>query len=473
MATINTDPNKEVLDAIDAMFARVNVISPFNEMGGVLAVDVPQEMVPQNGQIQPLGYLEEDSVTSEVIADGAVTPESFDTTPPAVPTDLALDSEVVASPDGSLVLRLIASLTQPSDTDLYASFVQVTAQESSPGVPDWDRPILLQIGNTQDEASIEGVAGTTLYYARAYSVDIQGNQSAFTSTVSHTTAADADAPTIPQDMNLTPGFKGFIVSWSAGNAPDLAVYEVRFAVDDGTGTAPLVDSFTKLQTKSTVVFVSGLTADTLYWVQVRAVDLSGNVRTSLLDDTAVNYIATPDAGWSDIDSVTPTLIGETDVAANSITAVHIRAGSLSADDIGAGTLTISPLDGFAEGILILGASSEVLGRWDENGLKIVDPTDPSRYVLFDSGELKFTTDDGVTFPTAVTPEGINASAINFGTAPGGHNLILNSSYELADFVAVGSTFTFTDTTNWAAANRPTTFDNITEGTSLTITSAGF
>lgn len=472
MATINTDPNKEVLDSIDAMFNRIQMISPFNEMGGIMSVSVPAEMEPQNGQIQPVGYLEEDSVTSEVIADGAVLPIAFDTTPPAAPTGLAMTSAVVTGPDGGLVLRLTASLTQPADTDLYASFVQITNQEDSPGVADWDRPILIQIGASHSEGSIEGVAGGTLYYARAYSVDVQGNVSSLTSETTHTTAADADAPGIPQDVDIAEGFLSLLVSWSAGSANDLAFYEVRFAEDDGTGLAPLTDSWVTVRSKSTIVFLSGLQADVLYWVQVRSVDLSGNVQTSALDPTAVDSVAFPDAGWSDLLSGTPSLIGENDIAANSITAVHVRTGSLSADDIGAGTLTISPQAGFAEGILILGASNEILGRWDENGLKIVDPTDPARYVLFDSGELKFTTDDGSTFPTAVTPEGINASAINFGAAPGGHNLILNSSFELADFVAVGSTFTFTDTTNWTAGNRTST-DNITEGTALTGTALGY
>lgn len=406
------------------------------------------------------------------ILEGSIPASTFDTTAPSAPTGLALSSAVVASPDGSLVLRLTASLTQPTDTDLYASFVQLTNQEDSPGVADWDRPLLLQIGSTHGEASIEGVAGGTLYYARAYSVDVQGNQSAFTSEVTHTTAADTEAPSIPQDVVLGAGFLSILVSWSAGNATDLAYYEVRYAEDDGTGTAPMTDSWTNIRAKATVVFITDLQADVLYWVQVRSVDLSGNVQTSSVDDTAVNAVNNPEAGWSTQLSETPSLIGEADIAANSVTAVHIKTGSLSADDIGAGTLTISPTAGFAEGIIIRDALGAELGRWDENGMKIVDSSDPSRYVLFDAGELKFTEDDGATFPTAVTPEGINASAINFGAAPGGHNLVLNSSYELADFVAAGSTFTFTDTTNWTAGNRTST-DNITEGTALTMTTAGY
>ena len=128
------------------------------------------------------------------IIPGSVPADSFDTTAPALPTGLALSSEVVTTTDGSLALQLVASLVQPSDTDLYASFVQITAEEASPGVASWVRPTTIQIGRDETQGSIEGVPGATLYYARAYSVDVQGNRSAFTATVTHTTVADTVAP---------------------------------------------------------------------------------------------------------------------------------------------------------------------------------------------------------------------------------------------------------------------------------------
>jgi hypothetical protein len=91
--------------------------------------------------------------------------------------------------------------------------------------------------------------------------------------------------------------------------------------------------------------------------------------------------------------------------------------------------------------------------------------------------LAFTTNDGEDgFPNAITPDGINATSINFGSAPGGHNLVLNSSFELSDFIAAPSTFIFTDFNNWAAANRTVSPDNITDGgavTNLDMDNAGF
>lgn len=57
MATINQNPNQRTLDAIDLMFHRVATISPFNEVGSIFGKDVPQEMLPTNGQIQPVGWV--------------------------------------------------------------------------------------------------------------------------------------------------------------------------------------------------------------------------------------------------------------------------------------------------------------------------------------------------------------------------------------------------------------------------------
>jgi hypothetical protein len=264
-----------------------------------------------------------------------------------------------------------------------------------------------------------------------------------------------------------------MANWTPRTEQDLMFVQVRYAPDDGTGLAPNTALWTYLQVRTSGVFIGNLDPAVLYWVQVRAVDFSGNVQTSEAVTTAVDFTANPEAGWSPMVSVQPTLIGAVDVAFNSVLTSILAANAIDADDIKAGTFRVSPLDTDAEGIEILAADLTVIGRWDENGLKIVDPVDPSRYLLIEAGEVRFTTDDGATFPLAITPEGINASAINFGALPGGHNLVLNSSFELADFVAAGATLTFTDATQWVAGNRITALVNITEGASLTMTTPGY
>lgn len=437
---------------------------------------------PYYGSIVDYEFIQAPDLAGQIIDGGThIVPGTigyiaFDPTPPAMPTGLALTSEVHTDADGHAILRLVITLTQPADADLYGSWVEYTNLESAPATPDWDRPGKVFIPASAAKASIDGVPGGTLYYARAYAVDVQGNRSATTTEVSHTTGKDADAPPIPIALSVTPGFKGFAASFDAAEVADLVFSEVRYAPDDGTGTAPDTANWVVSRTKSSVVFVSGLEGEAQYWVQVRCVDLSGNVMTSLADPTAVDYTTNPEAGWSAQSSVVTSLLGSTDIAADSITAVHVVAGSLDADVIGAGTFVLRPLAGFATGLEVRDAADLLLGRWDELGIKIIDPADPQRYLLLDAGQLKFTTDDGATFPTAITPEGVNASAINFGSAPGGHNLILNSSFELADFVSAPFSFVFTDFNQWAAANRTVAPDNIADGgavTALVMTAAGY
>lgn len=185
------------------------------------------------------------------------------------------------------------------------------------------------------------------------------------------------------------------------------------------------------------------------------------------------------ADWLTAGAISVGAIGADELAAGAVQAEHVMIGGLTGEHLGGGLLRVSAQAGFLDGIQIVDSITDgLLAQWDESGLKIIDPADANRYVLLDAGELKFTTDAGATFPTAVTPEGINASAINFGAAPGGHNLILNSSFELADYVAASSSITFTDATKWTAAvgsgdGRITALENIVEGASLTIQTATF
>ena len=436
----------EIYEAIDKQFDELTGKDYFNDQPIVDPTPYEMPYLP----MEPTGW----------VADGVITASNFDSTPPAVPTGLALSSDVVLNSDGGSFVRLLVTLVQPSDTDLYGSYVEVTSQNDgfqSPG-PVWDRPHLLLIAKGQTQTRIENVQGSTQFWARARAADVQGNYSAATAIETHTTVGDVAPPPTPTAATLTAGFKGFGAFWSGGEAADLAYYEIRWAQ---AASPPASDgAWTYAKVYATRVFISPLSENLLYWVQVRGVDLSGNV-----------------SGWSTAASVTPNLIGSTDIASNTITAAMIQAGALDADKISTGTLRIySGGAGFADGILILNGAGAELGRWDENGLKIRE-VGTGRYVILDGGQLKFTADDGVTYESAVTADGINASAIRFGTASGGHNLVTNSSFELAAFGPVGSTAVFTDnsgTPGWKAANRTTAPMNMTEGAAdLQMTAAAY
>jgi hypothetical protein len=143
------------------------------------------------------------------------------------------------------------------------------------------------------------------------------------------------------------------------------------------------------------------------------------------------------------------------IAAGAIGAAQIAADAITADMISGGILVIRPITGFTQGIRMEDAAGVLLANWSPTGLQITDPTNPSRYVLLDGGMLRFTTDAGATFPTAITPDGINASSINFGALPGGGNLVPNSSFELSGFVAVALQASWSVAADWNASRDGT------------------
>jgi hypothetical protein len=79
--------------------------------------------------------------------------------------------------------------------------------------------------------------------------------------------------------------------------------------------------------------------------------------------------------------------------------------------------------------------------------------------------------DGVEQAT-LTPDGLNASALTFGSLPGGHNVILNSSFELSDFAAEPSQATWTASGDWSGTEVDS--DNLTTGAgALTMAAASY
>lgn len=421
----------------------------------------------------------EDGTEPPVYPPNSIPPGSVDHTPPAVPTGLALVSDVVEQPDGTKVVRLIASLVQPTDTDLYASYVEVTSDDDGldPAGPTWLNPATILIGKEATSAALLGARGNTQYWARAYATDTFGNRSAMTAIITYTTVRDQDAPPIPTQFAVAGGFRGIGARWDSVGVADLAAYELRYAPDDGTGTAPNVTLWQTVRVAVTTVFITGLTPDQKYWAQVRAVDFSGNVRTSAGDPTAVLADVSPEAGWSGLLSGTASAIGAADIAANSIISNHISTAGLDADVIKTGFLKIGTTDNLIDGLEVWYGGLRI-GKWDESGLYVGKnaeglPTDlsGSDYVkITDAGVFVYL--DG-SVQTAITPDGINASALTFGTLPGGHNLLLNSGFELADFAAAPSTYDWTSNTEWNATREGSDTNVTTNAGNLTMTASTY
>lgn len=391
-----------------------------------------------------------------------------DTLAPAAPTVTAVSSRLTPDVDGRLVVALTVNVAHPTTNtdgsaleDLLGTSVQITSDndgnpDPSAAIPDWTNPTSLPIiGPAEDHDELTAVAGNTQFWVRAQAVDIWGNAGPWSVVVTAVTLKDTDAPAVPTGLGSVPGFRSVGLTWDAAAAPDFAFDEVRFAPDNGTGTAPDTTADTwasPLRVKTNTVVITDLDAGTpgdptavpptsalpatKYWFQIRAVDFSGNVATSNTDSTAVDYLSNPEAGWSDMVDETPTLIGVEDLALNTLLTNMLRSGIIDASYIQGGTLKVSPTGG-AAGIEVWSGTQRV-GYWDATGLYIGTTAAGLPADLSASDYAKMS-DGGLTVyrngqpVVAVTPDGINADAINFGALPGGQNLIRNSSFELAPF----------------------------------------
>jgi hypothetical protein len=364
-----------------------------------------------------------------------------DSTPPAVPTGLTLTASVVQGATGPISV-VVASLTQPTDADTLGCWVELTDVAG----PDFTNPVAVFIGMPGTTGIFSATLPLTAYWARTRSVDTAGNFSAYSSAATVTTPADTVAPDVPTFLVVLPGFRGLGCAWNPVTAPDLDHYELQFAPEDPSNLGnPNTGLWSNLPVGTTTThFLSGLDPALLWFVQAQAVDSSGNA-----------------SGWTTSASATPLLVGSTDIAAATAVIDFVRTGLLTADAIASGKVTIKTSGG-ATAIEIRDGSGNLLGSWDPtNGIILRDPASPTtRWLQLASGLLRLTVDGGATYSSAITPDGINAAAINFGTAQGGQNVVLNPSFERAPFLQL-QTALITTTADWTADE--TANDNRTIG----------
>jgi hypothetical protein len=173
---------------------------------------------------------------------------------------------------------------------------------------------------------------------------------------------------------------------------------------------------------------------------VRAVDTTGNT----LDGATVrDYLNYPNAGFCTPVSVVPSLVDGTTVQLGSLNTTHLSGLDASIIQTGKLRINTSKTD-YIDGILVYNDAGTQIGRWDETGLYIIDPTTPGNYVQMVAGGITVYFNGVAT--TAITPSGISATGITSGALPGAGNLIYNSSFELADF-QTPATYAWTEDTN--------------------------
>lgn len=390
------------------------------------------------------------------VQDGVITQDHFDLTPPGVPTSLALASTVGIGPDGTPAVILRITWVDPTDTDLAGVLIEVTDQiEFDGGDPVWTSSSQYYASAGLLAYDVVGVTASTTYYVRLRAQDVQGNRGAYTSVVSTVSALDTVAPPVPGNPQAVAGFRGAIFKWDTSTAADIDVYEVRYAVDDGSGTGPTT-AWATIRARATTVWISGLEPDVRYWFQVSAIDRSKN-QSAFTANSAV----------APVTYAVPTQVGSADIAAYSISSEMIDTAGLDADVIKTGLLAIGTTDGAADGLQVFDAAAttadKMVGWWDEDGIRVYSSTDKSDYVLITEASVSVVS-NGVTV-TAMDVDGINASAINFGRLSGGHNIVPNSSFEVGAFSSetsvVNSSFTLDDQSRTSKAGAIVTIDGAT------------
>lgn len=336
---------------------------------------------------------------------------------------------------------------------------------------------------------VENVLGGTYYAARVRAIDHSGNASDWTTPGGATAADDTAAPAIPSGVALTSGHRIIGARWTRPSDADIALFQVRWAPESAPGSGlPDTALWDRISTLTNWVIIpdldpgsaDGTTAPTVYFVQVRSIDRSGNVRTSALVSAAVDADANPDAGWSNDGtdeayvSASPVLLsGSTDVAYGTIVADHLSSEGISAGLLTAGTISVGGQPNTPDYLLVYDATGDEIGRWDAAGLVIRDPTNPSLALRIMRGVLEFTEaydegdPDASPWTTAMSALGIRADAITLGTAPGGHNAVPNSSFELAEF-ATALSKVWTASGDWGAYIG-TKVNLTTTGADLTLT----
>lgn len=227
------------------------------------------------------------SVTATALG---ITSGDLDTTPPAVPTDLSLTSEVKTDIGVTQYTELSSTWTPPVDADLVG--YDFAVKEGIAGN-------FVAYRTTEPRFVFRG-KGNTTYYVKVRALDKVNNASAYTAEVSHTTALDTTAPAAPTGLTASAGQFVIDLLWTNPSAIDLSHIEIY---ENTVNTLPGTASFTIPATPSTIQRFSrtGLAsgAQRFYWL--KAVDTSGNASVAT---TSVNATALGVSG-GDLDTTPP------------------------------------------------------------------------------------------------------------------------------------------------------------------------
>jgi hypothetical protein len=401
---------------------------------------------------------------------------------PGAPVLTLADDDVVIQPDGTVVTSLIATWTAPTPAaDRYE--VQVGRDAGFADVSSYTASGLT--------TRITPVAPYVPLWVRVRGMGQYDTPAPWSNVLTLTPGGDPFAPEVPIDLVAVGGFKLVALSWPRAVVADLGRYGVRWTTD--LAGAPNPDQWVNAVTLSNYFIIQDLNIGeptaapvippTKYWFEVRAVDTSNRTRTSASDATPVD-VDTPagkEAGWSVAVAMSPKAVGVADLAVDTLVANMITTGEISADQIVSGTLTVGKT-GVMPSIEVVNASGNLLGRWDEDGILLIDPNARGRAIWMAAGEMRTTNAFNEALPVtgqlagtwtnSVTAEGINATNITFGINPGGHNALPNSGFELTPFTQL-TTWKWPTNAAWNTAIAASSVNANTAGASLQLTTATY
>lgn len=408
-----------------------------------------------------------------------------DTTPPPAPEIIAIASDSAEQEDGTTVTRILVTVgytTDPGINDLSRFIVRATrGQDSSvePPVPDWIVAIQ-RSGVTDDETGLTSVGivispvlPATTYWLQVQAEDRSGNKSGWSAlTTEVITSRDNDGPPQPTNVVTIPGMSMIGVRWDPIPAVDWSYTEVEWR-PVGVGT------WDAIRVKATVIVAHGFTNGVTYEVRLRSVDTSGNTlhNTGVLDPDGNPVYETviadnePEKGWVSGGTVMPSALPGDSLIWEDIMVENLFAGRIRADWIKAGELTVGGQG--ISGIVVVDTQQRTVGQWTPDGLRIEDPDNPGyELVMTEAGLAIWNTENpGQPYKLVdIGPLGIDAASITFGSQRGGHNLIVNSSFELGAFGQTQTSIkTWTVAADWNGT-RVGADENITTGAdSLTMT----
>jgi hypothetical protein len=398
-----------------------------------------------------------------------------DTTPPDVPVVLDLDSDIAQAENGEDIVRLLVKVgygAAPVGLDDLTHYVVQTTRFTLQGTddPDWSRGLEVshltpdKTGSSVDIV-ISPVLANTSYDVRAAARDQSGNMSGWSAAVPILTTRDEEGPARPEDASLHAGMNAIGVRWSPVGAADLAHYEVRWKVTHE-------DVWTFARIRGTLLIIDGLANDVEYRVHVRSVDESGNVLHDLETPDAdgnPTYETRPDtdldAGWVNAGTATPKAVGGDALVWTDGMIQNLFAGRLRADWLTAGTLTVGGGPGHVDAITVINAQGQPVGVWNTEGLRILGSNPNFYLVLTDSGMkvVDASVPGNPVDRVTLSPLGIDAASITFGSQRGGHNLVQNSSFELGAYAQADTQYAAWDVRADWDATRVGADINITVG----------